>query len=196
MGAHLCSAMRLAAAALLAAGSCLAAAAETPYPSRPIRLIIPYPAGGPRDIQARLISNRLTELWGRTVIIDNRAGASGIVGTDLAAKAAPDGYTILMIGGGRATHTTLQPKLPYDSVRDFAAIARTGSAPGLMVVSPALPVKSVGELVDYMRARPGKLFYASAGTGTPSHLAMELLKIMTRTDATHVPYQGMAPRLT
>src|SRR5262249_55364066 len=161
MGAHLCSAIRFAAAALLAAGSCLAAAAETPYPSRPIRIIIPYPAGGPRDIQARLISNRLTEVWGRSVIIDNRAGASGIVGTDLAAKAAPDGYTLLMIGGGHAINATLQPKLPYDSVRDFAAIARTGSAPGLMVVTPSLPVKSVSDLVEHMRQRPGKLLYAS-----------------------------------
>jgi tripartite-type tricarboxylate transporter receptor subunit TctC len=184
------------AGALLVLASCLAAAAEPPYPTRPIRLIIPYPAGGPRDIQARLISNRLTELWGRTVIIDNRAGASGLLGTDLAAKAAPDGYTLLMIGGGHAINATLQPRLPYDSIKDFAPIARTGSAPGLMVVGTSLPVKSVTELVDYMRQRPGKLFYASAGTGTPNHLAMELLKIMTRTDAVHVPYKGMAPGLT
>src|SRR6185503_12794499 len=166
------------AAVLLALAPSLAAAAESPYPSRPIRIIIPYPAGGPRDIQARLLGNRLTEIWGRSVIIDNRAGASGIVGTDIAAKAAPDGYTLLMIGGGHAVNATLQPKLPYDSIRDFAAIARTSAAPGLVVVASSLPVKSIAELADYMRARPGKLFYASAGTGTPSNLAMELFKIM------------------
>ena len=176
--------------------SCLAAAADAAYPARPIRLIIPYPPGGPRDIQARLIGNRLTEVWGRPVIIDNRAGASGIVGTDIAAKAVPDGYTLLMIGGGHAVNATLHPRLPYDSVRDFAAIARTSAAPGLVVVGSALPVKSIAELTEYMRSRPGKLFYASAGTGTPSHLAMELFKIMTRTDAVHVPYKGMAPALT
>jgi tripartite-type tricarboxylate transporter receptor subunit TctC len=172
----------------------LAAAGDPPYPTRPIRIIIPYPAGGPRDIQARLLGNRLTEVWGRSVIIDNRAGASGIVGTDIAAKAAPDGYTLLMIGGGHAVNATLHPRLPYDSVRDFAPIARTSAAPGLMVVSPSLPVKSVAEFTDYLKSRPGKVFYSSAGTGTPSHLAMELFKIMTRTDAVHVPYKARERR--
>ena len=193
---RMCKAVALAIALLTGLGSCIAAAAEPAYPTRPIRLIIPYPAGGPRDIQARLLGSRLTEIWGRSVIVDNRAGASGIVGTDLAAKAAPDGYTILMIGGGHAVNATLQPKLPYDSVRDFAPIARTSAAPGLMVVGLSLPVKSVAELTEYLRSRPGKVFYSSAGTGTPSHLAMELFKIMTRTEAVHVPCKGAAPALT
>ncbi len=165
------------------------------YPARPLRLIIPFPAGGPRDIQARLIGTKLTEAWGRTVIIDNRAGASGIVGTEVAAKSTPDGYTLVMISAGHAVNATLYPKLPYDSIRDFAPIAKSASAPGIVVVAPSFPAKSVFGLIEYARARPGKLFYATSGTGSPSHLAVELFKIMTRTDFTHVPYKGMAPAL-
>jgi len=167
-----------------------------PFPTQPIRIIIPFPAGGPRDTQARLIGMKLTEAWGYSIVIDNRAGANGIVGTALAAQATPNGYTILMISAGHAVSATLYPKLPYDSLRDFAPIGRSASAPGIVVVAPSLPVKSVPELVDYARARAGKLFYSSAGTGSPSHLAVELFKLMTRTEFTHVPYKGMAQGIT
>jgi tripartite-type tricarboxylate transporter receptor subunit TctC len=166
------------------------------FPTRPIRIIIPFPAGGPRDMQARLIGTKLTAVWGYSIIIDNRAGANGIVGTALAAQATPDGYTLLMISAGHAVSATLYPKLPYDSLRDFAPIGRSASAPGIVVVAPAFPARSVPELIEYARTRPGKLFYASAGTGSPSHLAVELFKLMTRTDFTHVPYKGMAPGIT
>lgn len=166
------------------------------YPARPIRIIIPFPAGGPRDMQARLIGTKLTEAWGYSIIIDNRAGANGIVGTALAAQATPDGYTLLMISAGHAVSAALYPRLPYDSLRDFAPIGRSASAPGIVVVAPAFPAKSVPELIDYARGRPGKLFYSSAGTGSPSHLAVELFKLMTHTDFTHVPYKGMAPGIT
>lgn len=174
----------------------LAAEKAQVFPARPIRIIIPFPAGGPRDTQARLIGTKLTAAWGYSIIIDNRAGANGIVGTALAAQATPDGYTLLMISAGHAVSATLYPKLPYDSLRDFAPIGRSAAAPGIVVVAPAFPAKSVPELVEYARARPGKLFYASAGTGSPSHLAVELFKLMTRTDFTHVPYKGMAQGIT
>jgi tripartite-type tricarboxylate transporter receptor subunit TctC len=174
----------------------LAAEKMQAFPTRPIRIIIPFPAGGPRDIQARLIGTKLTEVWGYSIIIDNRAGANGIVGTALAAQATPDGYTLLMISAGHAVSATLYPKLPYDSLRDFAPIGRSASAPGIVVVAPAFPARSVRELIEYARARPGQLFFSSAGTGSPSHLAVELFKLMTRTDFTHVPYKGMAQGIT
>lgn len=174
----------------------LAAEKAQVYPTRPVRIIIPFPAGGPRDMQARLIGTKLTEVWGYSIIIDNRAGANGIVGTALAAQATPDGYTLLMISAGHAVSASLYPKLPYDSLRDFAPIGRSASAPGIVVVAPTFPARSVHELIEYARARPGKLFYASAGTGSPSHMAVELFKLMTHTDFTHVPYKGMAPGIT
>jgi tripartite-type tricarboxylate transporter receptor subunit TctC len=166
------------------------------YPVRPIRLIIPYPPGGPRDIQARLLGPRLTASWGQSIVIDNRAGASGIIGTDLAAKAAPDGYTLVMISSGFVTAPSLHAKLPYDPLRDFVAVAQLTSGPGLLVVNNALPVQSVKDLIAYARAHPGELNYGSAGNGVPSHLSMELLKMMTGTLLTHVPYKGMAPAMT
>jgi tripartite-type tricarboxylate transporter receptor subunit TctC len=182
--------------ALVASLQAFAADKTQAFPTQPVRIIIPAPAGGPRDTQARLIGMKLTESWGHPIIIDNRAGANGIVGTALAAQATPNGYTILMVSAGHAVTATLYPKLPYDSLRDFAPIGRSASAPGIVVVAPSLPAKSVSELIEYARARPGKLFYSSAGTGSPSHLAAELFKLMTRTDFTHVPYKGMAQGIT
>ena len=164
------------------------------YPTKPIRLIIPFPPGGPRDIQARLIGPKLTEAWGQPVVIDNRAGANGIIGMELAAKAPPDGHTLVMISAGYAS--AIYGKLPYDPLRDFAPVAPLTHGPGILVVNNALPVKSVKELVAYARARPGQLHYGSAGNGAPSHLSLELLAAMTNTQFTHVPYKGMAPALT
>ena len=176
----------------------LAATAATAqdYPTKPIRLIVPFGAGGPRDVQARLIGAHLNKAWGQTLIIDNRGGANGIIGSELAARADADGYTLLMISAGFAVNATLYPKLPYDSLRDFAPVAPLSSGPGLMVVAPSIPVKSVGELVDMARARRSELFFASAGTGAPSHLAGELFKLMARIEMTHVPYKGMAAGIT
>ncbi len=162
------------------------------YPSKAIRLIVPFGPGGPRDVQARLIGAHLTKVWGQTLIIDNRGGANGIIGSELAARADPDGYTLLMISAGFAVNATLYPKLPYDSVRDFAPVAPLSNGPGMLVVAPSLPVKSIAELIEFARARRGDLFYASSGTGAPSHLAGELFKLMARIDMTHVPYKGMA----
>jgi tripartite-type tricarboxylate transporter receptor subunit TctC len=166
------------------------------YPNKSIRLIVPFGAGGPRDVQARLIGAHLNKAWGQTVIIDNRGGANGIIGTELAARADPDGYTLLMISAGYAVNATLYPKLPYDSLRDFIAVAPLSNGPGLFVVPPSLPVKSIAELIEAARTRRIDIFFASAGTGAPSHLAGELFKLMARIDMTHVPYKGMAPGIT
>jgi tripartite-type tricarboxylate transporter receptor subunit TctC len=165
------------------------------YPTKPIRFIIPFPPGGPRDVQARLIGPKLTEAWGQPVVIDNRAGANGIIGIELASKAPADGHTLVMISAGFASAPSLYPKLPYDTLRDFVPVAPLTSGPGLLIVNNALPVKSVKEFIVYARARPGKLHYGSAGNGAPSHLAVALLEVMTQTQLTHVPYKGMAPAL-
>jgi len=166
------------------------------YPTKPIRLIIPFPPGGPRDIQARLIGPKLTEAWGQPVVIDNRAGANGILGTEVAARSPPDGHTLLMISAGFASAELLYGKLPYDPLRDFVPVTIFTRGPGILVVNNALPVKSVKELIAYARARPGEVRYGSAGNGAPSHLSVELLAAMTNTQFTHVPYKGMAPALT
>ena len=172
------------------------AAQAQAYPTKPLRLIIPFPPGGPRDVQARLIGPKLTEAWGQPVVIDNRAGANGIIGTDAAAKAPPDGHTLLMISAGFATNELLYGKLPYDPLRDFVAVAILTRGPGILVVNNALPVKSVKELIAYARAKPAQLHYGSAGSGAPSHLSVELLTAMTGVQFNHVPYKGMAPALT
>ena len=166
------------------------------YPTKPLRLIIPFPPGGPRDIQARLIGPKLLEAWGQPVVIDNRAGANGIIGTELAAKAPPDGHTLLMISAGFASAELLYGKLPYDPLRDFVPVTMLTRGPGILVVNNALPVKSVKELIAYARTKPGQLHYGSAGTGAPSHLSVELLASMTGVQFNHVPYKGMAPALT
>ena len=166
------------------------------YPQKPIRIIVPFPPGGPSDMLARLIGAKLAEAWGQAIVVDNRGGASGIIGIELAAKADPDGYTLIVVSAGLAVQPSLYRKLPYDPVRDFAPITRIVSGPGIMVVNPSLPVRSVAELIAYARSRPGKVFYGTAGNGTPSHLAVELLKVMTQVDIVHVPYRGMAPAMT
>jgi tripartite-type tricarboxylate transporter receptor subunit TctC len=194
--------LRLSPAAMLAAGLATMGTSGTPgsahaqaYPSKPIRFIIPYPPGGPRDIQARLLAPRLNEAWGQPIVIDNRAGASGMIGMELAARAHPDGHTVVMISASYTTAPSLYAKLPYDTFGDFMAVAPLTSGPGLLVVNNALPVKSVKELIAYAKSRPGQLNFGSAGNGVPSHLSMELFKLMTGTELAHVPYKGMAAAL-
>ncbi len=182
-------------AALMFAMPAFGAEAQA-YPQKPIRIIVPFPSGGPSDMQARLVGNKLAEAWGQTTVIDNRGGANGIIGIELAAKADPDGHTLILVTAGLAVQPSLYPKLPYDPVRDFALITRISSGPGIMVVNPSLPVRSVTELIAYARVRPGQMSYGSAGNGAPSHLAVELLKVMTQIDLVHVPYRGMAPTIS
>ena len=156
-----------------------------------------YPPGGPTDFVARAIGAKLTEAWGQQVVIDNRAGAAGIIGTDLAAKAVPDGYTLLFgTSAGLTINPALVSKLPYDPVRDFAPVSLLVINPQILVVNNSVPVSSVKELIAYAKSRPGQLNYASVGQGSPNHLGMELLKALAGIDMVHVPYKGTGPAVT
>jgi tripartite-type tricarboxylate transporter receptor subunit TctC len=180
---------------LLAFAAFTTSAWAQPYPAKPVRLIVPFPAGGIADIYGRLIGNRLAETWGQPVVVENRAGAGGNIGADLVAKSAPDGYTLVMGSiGTHAVNATLFAKLPYDPVRDFAAIALVLEAEGLLVVHPSVPAHNVSELILLAKTKP--LTFASAGMGTASHLAGELFKSMARVEMTHVPYKGNVPAIT
>jgi tripartite-type tricarboxylate transporter receptor subunit TctC len=184
----------IAAAAFIA--STLCGFAET-YPSRPVRLIVPFPPGGSTDIMARVVAQKLTERLGQQVIVDNRGGAGGRIGMHLAAKALPDGYTLLM--STSITHTvqvSLYSKLPYNVLTDFAPISLVASIPLLLVVNPSVPAKSVKELIALAKAKPGQLSYASPGNGTSGHLAAEMFRSMADVDVVHVPYKGGGPAIT
>lgn len=179
----------------LALGAPLAAAqgAAASYPSKPVRVIVPFPPGGATDILARAVGNELQKNWGQPFVIENRPGAGGNTGTDAVAKSPPDGYTLLMgTVGTHGINASLYPKLPYDPVRDFAPVALVALVPNILVVHPSVPAKSVRELIDYARAHPGKLDYASSGNGTSIHLAAELFKSMTGVYMVHIPYRGSA----
>jgi len=167
------------------------------YPAKPVRLVVPFPAGGTTDILARAVAQRLSEAWGQQVIVDNRPGAGGNIGSDLVAKAKPDGYTLLMgTVGTHAINPSLYRNMPYDHVKDFAPVILVAGVPNVLVVNPSLPVHSVPELIAYAKANPGKLNFASSGNGTSIHLSGELFKAMTGVEMTHVPYKGSAPALT
>jgi len=174
-----------------------AVAAAQPYPAKPIRLIVPFPPGGAVDFYARVVQPPLSELLGQQVIIENKAGASGMVGAELVAKAAPDGYTLLLGNiASLAINVGIYPKMPYDPLKDFTPIIRTVDVNYVLVVHPSLPAKSVAELVAYAKANPGKLSYGSAGSGSLPHLGTELFKAQTGTDMLHVPYKGGGPMVT
>jgi len=167
------------------------------YPTKAIRLIVPFPPGGPNDILGRVVAQQLTEQLGQQVVVDNRGGAGGIIGAELAAKAVPDGYTLLL--GGTASlsiNPSLHKTLPYDPLRDFAAVSMVGTAPSILITHPSVPVKTVKDLIELAKAKPGQLNFASAGIGTPPHLAGELFKSMAGIDMVHVPYKGGGPALT
>jgi len=166
------------------------------YPTKPIRLVVPFPPGGSLDVVARAIGQKLSEAWGQPVVIDNRPGAGGNIGADLVAKSPPDGYTILE--GALSTHAvnvSLYSRMPYDPVRDFAPITLVAVTPNVLVVNPSLPVNSVKELIAYAKANPGKLSFGSGSNGSAGHLAGELFKIEAGVDMTHVPYKGGAPAM-
>jgi tripartite-type tricarboxylate transporter receptor subunit TctC len=173
------------------------AGAQAPaYPTKPIRLVVPFPPGGATDILARAVAQKLTEAWGQSVVVDNRPGAGGNIGSELVAKAAPDGYTLEMgTVGTHAINASLYAKMPYDHVKDFAPVILVAAVPNVLVVNPAVPVNSVQELIAYAKANPGKLNFASSGSGTSIHLSGELFKVMAGVQMTHVPYKGSAPAL-
>ncbi len=167
------------------------------YPSKPIRFIVPFPPGGGNDLLARELAQYLVEPLGQPVVVDNRPGASTIIGTELAAKAPPDGHTIFMGNNSTlAINPNLYKKLPYDAVKDFAPVSLLASAPFVLLVHPSVPARSVKELIALARARPGELNFGSAGTGITTHLAGEMLKLMVRIDMVHIPYKGAGPTLT
>ncbi len=191
-----CSRIALKSVAGLALALGCAGAFAQSYPAKPIRLVVPYPAGGPLDIMARAIGQKLTEAWHQPVVVDNRAGAGGNIGADLVAKSAPDGYTLLMGAvATQAINPALYSKIPYDPIKDFTAVALVAQVPNILVVNPSVPAKSVKELIALARAKPGSLNFASGSTGSTGHLAGELFNTMAGVKMVHIPYKGAAPAM-
>lgn len=166
------------------------------YPNRSVRFIVPYTPGAINDFVARLVALKLSEAWGKQVVVDNRPGGGTQIGTDLVAKANPDGYTLLLVPTGFAVNVSLYPRLPYDTLRDFSPVTQIGAAPYLMVCNAQLPAKTVKELIALAKAKPGQLSYASTGSGGSAHLMGEMFKVGAGVDIIHVPYKGLAPGLT
>ena len=183
--------MVLAAAPLARPGTALAQA----YPAKAIRFVVPFDPGGGNDILGRVIAQKLHEGFGVPVVVDNRGGAGGTIGTDIVAKSPPDGYTMLINNVSLAVNVTLYSKLPYDTLKDLEPVSLAGRQPNILVVHPSLPVKSVKELLALARSKPGALSFGSGGIGSSSHLSAELMKYLTKIDIVHVPYKGMGPAL-
>jgi len=174
----------------------IAVSAAATYPDHPIRFVVPVAAGGGNDIVARLLAQKLTDAWGQSVVVDNRPGAATAIGAEIVARAIPDGYTIMLTSVSFAINAGMRKQLPFDPVRDFATITQVARVPQIMVVNPAVPATTLAEFIALAKAKPGQLNYASAGTGSSTHLAMELFMDMTGTKLNHVPYKGTAPGLT
>lgn len=193
---HILARFARATIALLALAVAAQAAGQA-FPGKPIRLVVPFPPGGAVDFYARVVQQPLSEALGQTVVIDNRAGASGMVGAELVAKSAPDGYTLL-IGNiaSLAINVGIYPKMPYDPLKDFTPVVRTVDVNYVLVVHPSVPARTVAELVAYAKANPGRLSYGSAGSGSLPHLSTELFKAQTGIDMVHVPYKGGGPMVT
>ncbi|HXF66061.1 MAG TPA: tripartite tricarboxylate transporter substrate binding protein [Burkholderiales bacterium] len=188
--------LALAIAASLAASSAHAASGQPAYPARPVRFVVPFTAGSATDIMARVITARLAERWGQPVVVENRPSAGGIVAGRIVAEATPDGHTLMAIGSAFAGSAALYSKLPYDPVKDFAGITQTATTPLVLVVSPALGVKSVAELVALAKHKPGQVNFATTGLGSGPHYATELFKLVAGIEAVHVPYRGSPEALT
>ena len=172
------------------------AAAQDAYPSRPVHLLVPFAPGGAVDIVARTLGDELSSRWHQSVVVENRPGAGGVVASEAAAKAAPDGYTLIIVATGHALNPHLYAKLPYNSFNDFTPLSLIGTSPNMLLVRADSPIRTLADLIAAARARPGQLSYGHAGNGTSSHLAGELLKYMAKIDITPVPYKGGAPALT
>ena len=181
-------------------GSCLlvigAGAIAQTYPTRPVRLIVGFPPGGAADILGRIAAQQLTERLGQQFVVDNRGGAGGLVATEISAKAAPDGYTLLFTSIPHVINPHLYKKVQYDAVKDFAPVVQFVTVPLMMAANPSLPAKTVKDLIAYAKSQPGKINYASGGSGASSHLAMELFKSMAGIDINHIPYKGTGPLIT
>ncbi len=166
------------------------------YPSKPIRIIVPYTPGGFNDTLARTLGQKLNEKWGQPVVVDNRPGGGTTIGTSLAAKAPADGHTLLVVSFAFGVNPSLYARLPYDTQRDFAPVVLAAGTPNILVINPQLPVRSVQDLIALAKSKPGKLNYATAGNGSSNHLSMEMFKSMAGVDIVHVPYKGSAPAVT
>ena len=180
---------------LLLSLGCAGVVAAQSYPVKPIRFIVAQAPGGPSDTLARAVAQKLTEVLGQPVVVENRSGAGGTVGTEIAAKAAPDGYTLLLASTSLAINASLYPKLPYDTLKDLAPVTVLEMGPYLIAVHPSLPVKSAKDLIALAKARPGQLNYGSGGSGTGPHMSMELLKFGTGANIVHIPYKGAGPAM-
>jgi tripartite-type tricarboxylate transporter receptor subunit TctC len=172
--------------------ACSYANAQT-YPVKPVRLLVPFPPGGGTDYTTRLISQKLGEMWGQPVIVENRPGASTTIASEIVAKAAPDGYTLIMASTNHTINPSLYTRIPYDTIRDFAPVTVAATASYVLVTHPSLPVKTVKDLIALARARKGEINYSSSGSSGPQHIAGELFKLMGKVDMTHVPYKGSGP---
>jgi tripartite-type tricarboxylate transporter receptor subunit TctC len=187
---------RIVAAAMGCVALAAAAHAE-PFPARVVKLVVPQAPGGATDVFARKLGQLLSEKWGQPVVVENRAGVAGVLGTELVAKAAPDGYTLLVTyAGSQAVNPSLYPKLPFDSVNDFTPVATIASTPFFLIANPKLPAKSLQDFVALARAKPGALTFASSGIGSVNHLIGEMLKVDAKIDVVHVPYRGVAAAIT
>ena len=179
----------------LVALACVSAAKAETYPSRPIRLIVPFAAGGTVDIIARIVAGKLSEITGGNIVVDNRGGAGGVIGTDITAKAPGDGYTLLIHSGAITYDPSLHDKLPYDTMKDIAPVTMIGTTPNLLVVAPSFPARSATDLIRMTRERPGGITYATGGFGSSSHLAVALFSFLSGAGFNHVPYKGAGPAL-
>jgi tripartite-type tricarboxylate transporter receptor subunit TctC len=185
-------------AALVAAAACVAPAVQAPqhWPDKPIRFVVPYPPGGGTDVIARIVQERFQNVLGQPIIIENRGGAAGSLGTDVVAKAPSDGYTVLFTLSSHTINPSIYPKLPFNTVKDFEPVGTVASLPQILVANNQLPVNNVAELIALAKAKPDSLSFASVGNGSPGHLAGELFKLRTGTKMTHVPYRGGGPAVT
>lgn len=185
-----------AAAALAIAFSMLNVAMSQSYPDRPVRFVIGFPAGGGVDFVARLLAQKLSERWAQQAVVDNRPGASQIIATELVAKSKPDGLTVLIVNAAHAINPSFSRKLPYDTQADFETVSLLAQYPFLLIIHPALPARTLKDLISLARARPGQLSYGSSGNGSAPHLGIELFKTMAKVNMLHVPYKGAAPAIT
>jgi tripartite-type tricarboxylate transporter receptor subunit TctC len=185
---------RIAATVAVVAGSLSCALAQD-YPNKPVRIVIPYAAGGSTDILTRQMSQKLTARLGQPVVVENRAGANGIIGTEAVAKSAPDGYTILMVTNGQTISMGMYPKLPWDLEKDFAPVVNVAAMPNVIVVHPSQPFQTLKDLIEHLRAKPGSLSYSHAGIGSPQHIAGELFKLVAKVNMVPVAYKGGGPAI-
>ena len=193
-----CAGMTIAACAgmAIAAFAAMTVNAQPSYPSKPIRIVVPYPPGGFNDTLGRTLAAKFTQSWGQPVIVENKPGANTLIGSDFVAKSAPDGYTLLVVAFPFAVTPSLIKTMPYDTVKDFAPVILAAQSPNILVVNPDLPVKSVGDLIALAKAKPDGLSYASTGNGSSNHISMELFKSLAGVKLVHIPYKGSAPAVT